>query len=91
MAWRLSIRDVASTSGGDFGRDFRLLSSVCCGVPRSDGVGLRVVTFELDVPAGGTGRFLLSIEFGVVEIVDMAGEYEPGSGVVGGLSKVVVA
>ena len=77
---------MASTSGGDFGRDFRLPSGVCFGLPSSDGVGLRVVTFELKIPAGGTGRFLLRIEFGVMGIEETAGEFEPTSGVVGGLS-----
>ena len=68
-----------------------MLSAGSFGVPSSEGVGLRAVTLELEGPAGGTGRFLLSIEFGVEEIADIAGEFEPNSGVAGGLSEVVVA
>ena len=86
MASRLAVRDVASASGGDFGRDFRLPSGICFGVPSSDGVGLRAVTFEFGIPVGRIGRFRLSIEYGVVEIVDKVGEFEASSGVVGGLS-----
>ena len=81
---------MASTSGGDFGRGFRLFSGVSLGVPSLDGVGLRAVTFEFIVPAGATGRFLLSMEFGVVGMVDTAGGSEHISGLAGGLSYAVV-
>lgn len=61
----------------------------CCAVTLiSDGVGLRAVALEFGSPAGATGLFLLSIELGVLV---MEGEFEPISGVAGGLSHVVVA
>lgn len=78
------------------GKDFRLLSEgsgggggdACVVMLISDGVGLRAAILELGSPVGATGRFLLSIELGVV---DVEGEFEPISGVAGGLLQVVVA
>lgn len=78
------------------GKDFRMLSDdggggggdACAVTLISDGVGLRAAILPLGSPVGATGRFLFSIEFGVV---DVEGELEPISGVAGGLSYVVVA